>query len=173
VDTDLDHGTRYQELYPAAEDRPWSRPSQDRDIDAERCVDPTSIAPIAGVDEIETLRKWSPSRKTHGFTRLGHRAGKSRGGYATRQRSGCCYLPRHRSPVAGLGPLQLDSGFYGSQRGVCNNLAILASFSIPLTPRRLRVRHSGAFCIRAAPEPRCQYWEELRSKIGPCIVCQL
>ena len=54
VDTDLDHGTRYQELYPAAEDRPWSRPSQDRDIDSERCVDPTSIAPIAGVDEIET-----------------------------------------------------------------------------------------------------------------------
>jgi len=34
-----------------------------------------------------------------------------------------------------------------NQWGVCNNLAILASFSIPLTPRRLRVRHSGAFCI--------------------------
>ena len=30
-----------------------------------------------------------------------------------------------------------------SQWGVCNNL----DFSIPLTPRRLRVRHSGAFCI--------------------------
>ena len=48
VDTDLDHGTRYQELYPAAEDRPSSRPGQDRDIDSERRVDPTSIAPIAG-----------------------------------------------------------------------------------------------------------------------------
>ena len=89
VDTDLDHGTRNQELYPAAEDRPWSRPSQDRDIDSERCVDPTSIAPVPGIDEIETLRKWSTGRKTHGFTRLGHRAGEGRGGYATRQRSGC------------------------------------------------------------------------------------
>jgi hypothetical protein len=34
-----------------------------------------------------------------------------------------------------------------SQWGVCNHLAILASSFIPLTPRRLRVRHSGAFCI--------------------------
>ena len=60
-----------------------------RDINSERRVDPTSIAPVPGVDEIETLRKGSPSRKTHGFARLGHRAGKSRGGYATRQRPGC------------------------------------------------------------------------------------
>jgi hypothetical protein len=33
VDTDLEHGTRNQELYPAAEDRPWGRPGQDRNVD--------------------------------------------------------------------------------------------------------------------------------------------
>ena len=72
VDTDLDHGTRYQELYPAAEDRPWSRPGQDRDIDADRCIGRiTSPAPVPGIDEIETLRKWSAGREAHGFTRLG------------------------------------------------------------------------------------------------------
>ena len=81
MDTDLDHGTRNQELYPAAEDRPWSGPSQDRDINSERCVDPASIAPVPRIDEIETLRKWSAGREAHSFTRLGHRAGEGRGGY--------------------------------------------------------------------------------------------
>jgi hypothetical protein len=54
-------------------------------------------------------------REAHSFTRLRHRASEGRGSCAKRQRSGCrqlhklavhCYLPRHRSPVAGLGPLQ-------------------------------------------------------------------
>ena len=63
-----------------------------------------------------------------------------------------------------------------SQRGVCNNLAILAGFSIPLTPRGLRVRHSGAFCINGiaqCPSFDPNTGKELRSKMGPCIVCQL
>ena len=68
MDTDLDYGTRYQKLHPAAEDRPRSRPGQDRDIDSERCVDPASIAPVPGIDEIETLRTRSPSREAHSFT---------------------------------------------------------------------------------------------------------
>src|SRR4029079_16405379 len=111
VDTDLDHGTRNQELYPAAEDHPWGRPGQDRNVDSDRCVEPTSIAPVPGIDEIKPLGKWSASRETHSFTRLGHRAGEGRGGDATRQRSGCrqfhklavhCYLPRQRNPVAGF-----------------------------------------------------------------------
>jgi hypothetical protein len=59
------------------------------------------------------------------------------------------------------------------QRGVCNNLAILASLSIPLTPRRLQVRHSGAFCINGIAQRPSLDAKELKSKIGPCIVCQL
>ena len=70
MDTDLDHGTRDQELHPAAEDGPRGRPSQDRDINSDRCVDPTSVAPVPGIDEIETLRKRSPGREAHSFTRL-------------------------------------------------------------------------------------------------------
>jgi hypothetical protein len=68
VDADLDHRTCNQELYPAAENRPRSRPSQDRDTNSERCVDPASIAPVPGIDEIETLRTRSPSREAHSFT---------------------------------------------------------------------------------------------------------
>ena len=48
---------------------------------------PLSISSDLGIDEIETLRKWSARRKAHSFTRLGHRAGEGRGGYATRQHS--------------------------------------------------------------------------------------
>ena len=90
----------------------------------EMCRPSTSIAPVPGIDEIETLRKWSAGRKTHGFARLCHRAGESRGGSAKRQHAGCRQLLQTccsllisldiEDPVAGLGSAAVpDLAFYG------------------------------------------------------------
>ena len=59
VDADLDQGARYQELHSAAEDRPRGRPSDDRNIDSEtiRRRHFRSVAPVPGIDEIETLQE--------------------------------------------------------------------------------------------------------------------
>ena len=113
---DLDHRTRYQELHPAAKNRPRGRPRQHRDIDADRCIGRiTSPAPVSGIDEVEALRKRSADRKTYGFARLRHRAGEGRGGSTERQHARCrqlhklaahLYLPRHRQSRGGTVPLQ-------------------------------------------------------------------
>ena len=90
----LDQGARYQELHSAPEDRPRGRPSEDRNVDAEGRAGRICRVrfPVPGIDEIETLRKWSPGRKTHGFARLCHRAGEGRGGSTERQHARCRQL---------------------------------------------------------------------------------